>query len=85
MTAPSKRSSVISGADDAPTPTLSNAILTPTQFAEECRRIVADLSGHAAHCELDATVTRLLSNLGYSEGMAVFSAGVRGAHGSDPA
>jgi len=58
--------------DGSPTPTNSNEVIGPEKFAEICRGIVTLHEGHAAHRMLDQEVTRLLCNLGYSEGMAIF-------------
>ena len=78
MTAHSTTPAEIPGAAGAPTPTP----LSPDAFAAECRHIVDTLEGDAAHRALDSLVTRLLSSLGYSEGLAVFIGGVRRAHAS---
>jgi nucleoside 2-deoxyribosyltransferase len=72
----------IRGEGGAPTPMLSSGggFVTPKVFAAMCRDIVASKSGDDAHRALDQLVTRLLHNLGYSEGMAIFTAAASRAH-----
>lgn len=55
-------------------------MMTPDQFSDECRRIVADHQGHEAHRKLDLLTNDVLSSLGYSEGIAIFEAAVRDWH-----
>ena len=57
--------------------------LSPDQFADACREILAEHSGEEAHHRLDHLVTTLLNNLGYSEGMAIFLAAVGPVHGDE--
>lgn len=54
--------------------------MTPPEFAEACRTIVARHLGDAAHRQLDALVTELLTGLGYGEGMGIFINRVRPYH-----
>lgn len=54
------------------TPTNLSEAIGPEKFAEICRGIVTQHEGHTAHQILDQEVTRLLCNLGYGEGMAIF-------------
>ena len=56
--------------------------LNAEQFAAECKQIVAKNTGDTAHRLLDHLVTNLLSNLGYSEGMAIFMNNVTAYHKS---
>ena len=85
MTIPLIGSPVTHGEAAAPTLTPLSATLTPSQFTAECRRIVAEAAGDDAHRQLDRLVTRLLSSLGFGEGMAVFIATVRRAHDEEGA
>lgn len=64
------------GRDAEPMPT----VLSTQDFAERCREIVATMSGHVAHRELDLLTNQVLSSLGYSEGIAIFEAAVREWH-----
>lgn len=61
-----------SGQEGAPTSIALSAALSPAEFAAACTDIVTRHAGDAAHRELDALVTSLLSSIGYSEGMAIF-------------
>lgn len=54
--------------------------MTPEQFSAACREIVRGHSGDAAHRQLDALVTELLSSLGYAEGMQIFLAAAAPYH-----
>lgn len=62
---------------------MPDAVMTPTEFADRCRQIVATLTGDPAHRALDALVTELLTSKGYGEGMRIFVDGVAAAHNAD--
>lgn len=70
------------GQDGAPMPTASNAP-TPVEFAERCKEIAADLTGHEMHKAFDLLSNETLCSLGYSEGVEIFRAGVRDYHSMD--
>lgn len=76
MTANSTASPGINGAGGGPMPTAWN----PAAFAEECRYIVETMRGHEAHRELDFLSNRVLSSLGFGEGVAIFEAAVAHWH-----
>ena len=69
--------------DALPTQTNLSAGIGPEKFAEICRGIVTQHECHEAHRMLDQEVTRLLCNLGYGEGMAIFAAAVAPYHMMD--
>lgn len=57
--------------------------MSPEAFARQCRRIVSESRGHAAHRALDLLTNDLLRALGYGAGIDVFEAAV--AHWHDAA
>jgi len=59
--------------------------LSPSEFAADCRALVTQHEGDAAHRMLDRLVTDLLSSLGYGEGMAIFIAAVAPYHAGEAA
>lgn len=71
---------VTAGKAGEPTSIALSAALSPAEFAAACTDIVTRHAGDAAHRELDALVTSLLSSIGYSEGMAIFMAHVPPYH-----
>ena len=54
--------------------------ISPAQFAAGCRWIMATLKNERAHIAFDLLSNLTLVSLGYSEGVAVFDAGVSGWH-----
>lgn len=59
--------------------------ITPGQFAERCRAMVADLRGHEAHRALDLLTNDVLRQLGFGDGVAIFEAAVADWHkAADP-
>lgn len=48
----------------------------PKRFADDCRQIVQQHSGHKAHRQLDLLTNEILTSLGYGEGIAIFEAAV---------
>lgn len=68
--------SVIDGPGGEPMPTP----LSPAEFALACRAIVETHAKHPAHRELDLLTNRVLSSLGYGEGIAIFEAAVADWH-----
>lgn len=62
---------------------MHDPVMSPDEFAERCRAIVATMAGDPAHRALDALVTEVLTSKGYGEGMRIFVEGVRCAHRSD--
>lgn len=54
--------------------------MTPTDFANECRCIVATQRGHVAHRALDLLTNDVLRSLGYGEGIAIFETAVARWH-----
>lgn len=73
-------SPMIPGAGGEPISTGSSAALSPSEFATACSEIVRQHDGHAAHKALDELVTKLLSSLGYGDGMVIFIASVAPFH-----
>lgn len=72
--------SEIAGQAGAPTSIGLSGVISPEQFATDCRAIAMQPDREAAHHMLDQLVTELLNSLGYSEGMAVFLAHVGPIH-----
>jgi len=66
----------IDGQAAAPTPIGWSAEM----FADHCRAIVRDMSGHAAHRALDLLTNDVLRSLGFGEGIDIFEAAVRDWH-----
>lgn len=59
--------------------------ISPEQFAEQCRAIVAGAHGHAAHRALDLLTNDVLRQLGFGAGVAIFEAAVADWHqAADP-
>lgn len=58
-------------------------MISPDEFAERCRAIVAESSGHDAHRKLDELTNEVMSDLGYAEGIEIFKTGVAATHTGD--
>ena len=80
MTAPLMQPAATPGAADALTPTGWSEAISPAQFAAGCCWITATMTGERAHIAFDLWSNLALASLGYSEGVAVFEAGVKGWH-----
>lgn len=59
--------------------------MSPVEFADRCRDIVAKQSGHEAHRSLDLLTNDILREQGFGEGIAIFEAAVANWHGSSDA
>lgn len=57
--------------------------MTPEEFTAEVRRIASNSQGHAAHRAFDALSNRILSDLGYSEGVNVFQEAIHDWHSDE--
>ncbi len=62
-----------------PMPTSLKA-MDPQTFASECRRIRKEYREHAGHRAMDLLTNKVLSDLGYSEGVEIFEEAVRDWH-----
>jgi len=60
-------------------------LMTPQQFADRARAIVATMRGHAAHRAIDLLTNDVLRGLGYGEGIEIFEAAVGHWHDADAA
>lgn len=56
--------------------------LSPDEFTEACKGILANYKGHEAHRMMDALTCELLTALGYGEGVTLFAKGVFDWHHS---
>lgn len=68
------------GADVSPMPTDWSAAISPAQFAAGCAWITSTMTGERAHIAFDLWSNLTLASLGFSEGVAIFEAGVKGWH-----
>lgn len=62
--------SEIGGLGEGPMPTP----LSAADFAEACRNLVQQHSGHELHRKIDLLVTEQMRSLGFGEGMEIFMA-----------
>ena len=58
---------------------------TPSRFADRCREIVENESGHQAHRSLDLLTNDVLRHLGFDEGINIFEQRVANWHQADHA